>query len=101
MRDFELLYVEKREDFSRVVNIIKFETAIGKMLRSAHYRYEIKKRADDPSKEFVNEWLEIKANGYEYKINVCANSQLANEKQLFAVLCFEEGICGLISKEGY
>ncbi len=101
MKDFELLYLEKMEDFSRVAKIIKFETAIGKMLRDAHYRYEILQRKDDPSKQYVNEWLEIKANGHEYKINVCANSQLANEKQLFAVLCFPGDICGLISKEEY
>ena len=101
MKDYELLYCEKMQDFSRVVKIIKSETAVGKQLQSAYYRYEIRKQVDDPSKEYVNEWLEIKANGYLYKINVSCNSQLANEKQLFAVLCFEEGICGLISKEGY
>lgn len=101
MNDFELMYLEKMEDFNRTVKIIKYETAIGKKLRSAYYRYEIKQRKDDPSKQYVNEWLEIKSDGYEYKINACANSALANETQLLAVLCFSEAICGLISKEGY
>ena len=99
MQDFELLYLEKMEIFDRVFKLIKYQTEIGKRLASAHYRYEIRKRIDDPSKEYVEEWLDIEANGFRYKINACANSALANEKELFAVLCFEDGICGLISKE--
>jgi len=101
MRDFELMYLEKMDDFDRFFKLIKWQTEIGKRLLSAHYRYEIKKRVDDPSKEFVTEWIEVKADGYMYKVNVNCNSQLANEKQLLAVLCFPNEICGLISKDGY
>lgn len=101
MKEEQLLFLEKLEDFDRTVKLIKWDTAIGKRLRSAHYRYEIRTRKDDPTKTYAEEWLEVKTDGTFYKINVTCNSALANETQLFAALLFPDQICGLISKEEY
>lgn len=101
MKDLELMYLEKGEDFDRTVKLIKWDTAVGKRLRSAHYRYEIRQRHDDPTKTYAEEWLEVKTDGTFYKINVTCNSALANETQLFAALLFPDQICGLISTENY
>lgn len=99
MKDELIMYDEKKWDFGKFVEMIKWNSAIGKSLRSAKYLWEVKIRADNPQLTFIDEWLEIKANGYFYKINVCKNSQLANEMQLMFVLLCEEKIQGLICKE--
>lgn len=99
MNEKQLLFLEKKDDFERIAELIKFKLEIGLRLQSARYCYEVKTWATDPTKTWVDEWLEIKSAGYLYKVNVCANSQMANERQLLAVLAFPESICGLISKE--
>lgn len=92
-------YQVKAWDFGKFADLIKWNTAIGKKLRSARYRYEVKPRADNPQLTFVDEWLEVKTGGYLYKINVCRNSQLGNEIELINVLIHPGLIRGLISKE--
>lgn len=96
----ELIYQMKQEDFRKFAHLIKWESAMGKHLRSARYVYEPKQRADNPELRFIDEYLLIKANGYEYKIAAGRNSELGNEMQLIAVLCFPSQIQGLLSKEG-
>ena len=92
-------YEEKREDFAGFVELMKKQTEVGKKLKSAGYHYEVKSRAYDPTKFFTNEWLEIEADGYRYKINAAYNSALANEQQLMAVLMCPEEIQGILEKE--
>jgi len=60
---------EKREDFAGFVEILKKQTEVGKRLKSANYQYEVRSRVCDPARYFTNEWLEIEADGYRYKIN--------------------------------
>lgn len=93
-----MMYEEKREDFAGFVELMKKQTEVGKKLKSASYHYEVKSRAYDPTKYFTNEWLEIEAGGYRYKINAAYNSTLTNEQQLMAVLMCQEDIQGLIEK---
>jgi hypothetical protein len=93
-----VMFEEKREDFAGFVDLMKNQTEVGKKLKSASYHYEVKSRAYDPTKHFTNEWLEIEADGYRYKISAAYNSALANEQQLIAVLMCPEDIQGLIEK---
>lgn len=92
-------YQVKAWDFGKFAELIKWNTAIGKLLRSARYRYEVKPRADNPQLTFVNEWLEIKTGGYLYKVNANHNSQLGNEVALINTLLHPGLLQGLISKE--
>jgi hypothetical protein len=91
-----MLCEEKKEDFEGFAGIMRQQTEVGKKLKSASYQYEIRNRLDDPTKYFANEWLEIEAGGYRYKINAAYNSALANEQQLLAVLFCPEEIQGLM-----
>jgi hypothetical protein len=93
-----MMYEEKRKDFAGFVKVIKKQSEVGKKLKTADYHYEVKSRAYDPTKYFTNEWLEIEADGYRYKINAAYNSALANEQQLMAALICPEEIQGLIEK---
>jgi hypothetical protein len=93
-----MIYEEKKEDFEGFANVMRQQTEVGKRLKKASYNYEIRSRIGDPTKFFANEWLEIEADGYRYKINAAYNSALANEQQLMAVLMCQEEILGLIEK---
>lgn len=92
-------YEVKQWEFGKFAELIKWNTAIGKLLRSARYRYEMKPRADNPQLTHVEEWLEIKTGGYLYKISANRNSQLENETALMDVLLHKAYIGGFISKE--
>jgi len=98
IEEFFTIHEEKKEDFAGFVNVLKKQTEVGKKLQTARYHYEIRNRIDDPTKVFTNEWLDIEAGGYRYKINVAYNSALANEQQILAVLLCPNEIQGLIEK---
>jgi len=99
MNDLYANYEVKKADFKNFAHLIKWETAIGKGLVHAKYDYEIKARADDPTKYFGNEWIEVRTHEYEYKINVSKNSQLENEKQLLNAILCPDRIIGLLERE--
>ncbi len=98
IEEYFRIYEEKKEKFTEFVNTLKKQAEIAEKFTSASYNYEIRNRADDPTKAFVYEWLEIESGGYLYKINTSHNSALANELQLVAVLIFPEEIRGLMEK---